>query len=130
VTRTKGLALAMYLGALLAGAAIALAADRVYTRGGRGPEGRPTRAGFYDQLKLTPAQRDSATAYMDARDKKFKALMEQWKTQLEPLRAAQDSIDAEWRQRLTQLLTSEQKAIYDQMQAERRGRGGRGGQGR
>lgn len=130
MTRTKGLAIAMYLGALLAGAAIALAADRVYTRGGRGPSGHPTRTGFFDQLQLTPAQRDSATAIFDASDKKYKALMEQWKTQLEPLRAAQDSIDAERRQRFTLLLTSEQKANYDQMQAERRGRGGRGGPSR
>jgi Spy/CpxP family protein refolding chaperone len=120
----------MYLGALLAGAAIALAADRVYQRGDRGPDARAPRTRFFDQLQLTPAQRDSATAFMDSRDKKYKALMETWKSQLEPLRAAQDSIDAEWRQRLTQLLTPEQKATYDQMQADRRARAGRGGQGR
>ena len=122
----------MYLGALLAGAAIALAADRVYSKAGRAPGGPPSRTSFFDQLNLTAAQRESATALMDDRAKRFKALMDQWKTQLEPLRAAQDSIDAEWRQRLTQLLTPEQKAIYDQMQAQRRERekAGRGGQSR
>ena len=130
MTRTKGLAVAMYLGAALAGAAIALAADRAYTPGDRGPAQRSPRIRFFDQLQLTPAQRDSATVLFDDRDRRFKALMDQWKAQLEPLRAAQDSVDTEWRQRLTQLLTPEQKATYDQMQAERRTRAGRGGQPR
>ncbi len=132
MTRTKGLAIAMYLGAALAGAAIALAADRAYSRGDRGQEQRSPRTRFFDQLQLSPAQRDSAAAVMDDRDRQFKALMEQWKVQLEPLRAAQDSVDTEYRRRMTQLLTSEQKAIYDQMQAARRERerAGRGGQPR
>jgi Spy/CpxP family protein refolding chaperone len=130
VSRTKGLAIAMYLGALLAGAAIALAADRVYTRSSQGPDGRTPRTRFFDELQLTPAQRDSATAIYDESEKRSKALYEQWKATLEPLRASQDSIMAERRQRFTRLLTSEQKAKYDQMQADRRGPGGRGGPGR
>jgi Spy/CpxP family protein refolding chaperone len=119
----------MYLGAALAGAAIALAADRAMGPKDRGPAGRSSRTWFFDQLKLTPAQRDSATVIIDDRDKKFKALMDTRKAILDPLRASQDSIDAEWRQRLTQLLTSEQKAIYEQMQQARRERerAGRGG---
>lgn len=130
MTRTKSLAIAMYIGALFAGAAIAIAADRVYTQRNRAPDARSPRVRFYDQLELTPTQRDSATKLMDDRDRQFKALMEQWKATLEPLRAKQDSIDAEWRRQLTQLLTPEQKAIYDQMQAARREREhqGRGGQ--
>lgn len=132
MTRTKGLAIAMYLGAVLAGAAIALAADRAYSRGGRGTDARPTRARFYDQLKLTAVQRDSASKLMDDRDRQFKALMEQWKVTLEPLRVQQDSVDVRWRRRFARLLTPEQKAIYDQMQATRRERerAGRGGQSR
>ena len=121
----------MYLGALLAGAAIALAADRAYTRKGEGPDGRPPRTRFFDDLGLSVAQRDSATLIFDEAGKKSKALMEQYKTVLEPLRAAQDSIETERRQRFSRLLTSEQKAKYDQMTADRsRGRGGRGGPGR
>jgi Spy/CpxP family protein refolding chaperone len=131
VTRTKGLAVAMYLGALLAGAAIALAADRAYTRKSGGPDGRSPRTWFFDELGLTPAQRDSANVIYDEAGKKSKALMEQYKTVLEPLGKARDSIETERRQRFSLLLTPEQKAKYDQMNADRaRGRGGRGGPGR
>jgi len=112
----------MYIGAALAGAAIALAADRAMVRGARGADSRSPRTRYFDQLMLTPAQRDSATAIFDDRDRKVKALMEGRKAVLDPIRAAQDSLDREWRQRFTQLLTPEQKAIYDQMQAERRRR--------
>jgi Spy/CpxP family protein refolding chaperone len=121
----------MYLGAALAGAAIALAADRSMARGARGADQRSPRTRFYDQLSLTPAQRDSAGKLMDDRDRKFKALWDQRKDVLEPIRLAQDSIDTEYRQRMTQLLTPEQKATYDQMQAERdRQRASRGGENR
>jgi hypothetical protein len=118
----------MYLGALLAGAAIALAADRVYSRSNRGPDARPPRTRFFDDIGLSPSQRDSASVIYDEAGKKSKALMEQYKAVLEPLRMAQDSIEAERRQRFSALLTPEQKAKYDQMMADRsRGRGGRGG---
>ena len=112
----------MYIGAALAGAAIALAADRAMARGASGTDSRSPRTRYFDQLKLTPPQRDSAVAIFDDRDRKVKALMEQQKAILDPLRAAQDSLDREWRQRFAQLLTPEQKAIYDQMQAARRER--------
>ena len=121
----------MYLGAALAGAAVALAADRMLPQhDGRPPYAQGGRTHFFDQLKLTPAQRDSATAIFDDRDKKFKAVMEQNKAVLEPVRAAQDSIVAEQRRRMTQLLTSEQKAIYEQMLQAQRERAGRGGERR
>ena len=130
MSRTKGLAIAMYLGAALAGAAIALAADRMNPPDRRPPDPREWRTRFFNQLKLTPVQRDSATAIFDDRDRKFKALREQHKAVLDPIRASQDSLDAEWRRHLTQLLTPEQKAIYDQMLQAQRDRAGRGGGGR
>ena len=117
----------MYLGAALAGAAIALAADRMMPVDRRPPDPRERRMRFFNQLKLTPAQRDSATVIYDDNNKRFKALMDQNKATLEPIRAAQDSISAETRRRMTQLLTSEQKAIYDQMLQARRDTAGRGG---
>ena len=133
MSRTKGLAIAMYLGAALAGAAIALAADRITPSASRAPSNDPRerRTRFFDQLHLSAAQRDSATIIFDDRDTRIHAVWEQHKAVLDPIRAEQDSIDAEWRQRLTRLLTPEQKAIYDQMQQARRertssGRGGRG----
>lgn len=116
----------MYLGAALAGGAIALAADRAIVHDTRGTDPRSSRDRFFDQLQLTPAQRDSATKLIEARDRRFKALMDERKAVLEPVRAAQDSISAEWRRNLTQLLTPEQKATYEKMRAARSGpqRGG------
>ncbi|MEA3245844.1 MAG: hypothetical protein U9Q74_06780 [Gemmatimonadota bacterium] len=122
MSRTKGLAIAMYLGAALAGAATALAVDRMTVRDARGVDQRSPRVRFFDQLQLTPAQRDSAAKLMDDRDRRFKALMDQRKVVLDPIRAAQDSIDADWRQQFIRLLTPGQKATYDQMQAARRER--------
>lgn len=119
MSRTKGLAIAMYLGAALAGAAIALAVDRAMVRDTRGVDPRNSRTRFFDQLRLTPAQRDSATKLFDARDRRFRALMDEWKAVLEPVRTAQDSIDAEWRRNLTQLLTPEQQTTYEKMRAAR-----------
>ena len=120
----------MYLGAALAGAAIALAADRMMPRTDARPDPREWRKRFFDQLKLTPPQRDSATVIYDDRDKKFKTLMDQHKAVLEPVRAAQDSIATESRQRMAHLLTSKQKAIFDQMLQAQRDRSGRGGERR
>lgn len=122
MSRTKGLAIAMYLGAALAGAATALAVDRMTVRNARGVDQRSPRVRFFDQLQLTAAQRDSAGKLMDDRDRRFKALMDERKAILDPIRAAQDSINAEWRRQFIQLLTPEQKATYDQMQAARRER--------
>lgn len=133
MTRTKGLAIAMYLGAALAGAATALAVDRATGgRDTRAADTRSPRTRYFDELKLTPQQRDSATAIFEDRDRRYRALMEQRKAILDPIRAAQDTIDTEWRQRFTRLLTPEQKAIYDQMQQARRERekASRGGERR
>lgn len=116
----------MYLGAALAGAAIALAADRALTRNTHGGDSRTSRDRFFDELRLTPAQRDSASKLIDARDRRFKALMDDRKVVLDPVRAAQDSINADWRRSLTLLLTPEQRATYEKMRAARSGppRGG------
>lgn len=116
----------MYMGAALAGAAIALAADRTLARDSRSSDPRTSRARFFDQLHMTQTQRDSATALIDARDRRFRALMDDRKAVLEPIRAAQDSINAEWRQNLMRLLTPEQKATYEKMRATHNS-GGRGG---
>lgn len=124
MSRTKSLALAMYLGAALAGGAVALAADRMTTSNSPAPapDQRNRRERFFEQLKLTASQRDSAAAIMDERNRKSKALYEQYKLVLDPVRAQQDTIFAEADHRLSRLLTPEQKAIYDQMQQNQRSR--------
>ena len=126
MSRSKGLAIAMYLAAALSGAALALAADRMMPERRRPTDPKERRARFFDQLKLTPAQRDSAAVIYDERDRRFKALMEQQKVVLDPIRAAQDSITNQTRERLLKVLTPEQKTIYDQMLQAQRERAGRG----
>ena len=52
--------------------------------------------------------------------------MEQQKVVLDPIRASQDSITNQTRERLLKVLTPEQKAIYEQMLQAQRERAGRG----
>ena len=120
MTRTKSLAIVFYLGAALAGAAVGVAAERVSVRNPSGPpDPHSFRRRFFDQLHLQGAQRDSATVIYDERDKKLQAVMEKYKASLDPMRAEQDSLLGEYRQRLSRLLTPEQQAIWDQMRRER-----------
>jgi hypothetical protein len=129
--RSKSLALAMYAGAALAGAAVALAAERMTGQRSAPAAQQSGRVRFFDQLRLTPAQRESASVLMDERDRRLRANVERFKAALDPFQAAQDSVFDEYRQRLSLLLTAEQKATYDSMrhaqtQRERAARGERG----
>ena len=110
MTRTKTVALAFYLGAALLGAAIGVAVDRLMVR--EQPhwyDRREMRTLLFDDLHLTPAQRDSATIIFDDRNRRDSVLTA-------PVRPAMDSATDQMRQRLLQLFTPEQKSIYDQMQ--------------
>ena len=118
MTRAKSLALAFYLGAALAGAAIGVAVDRSVFRMPQGSDQRTARSRFFNQLHLTSAQRDSATIIYDERDSKLKALMDSNRAVLAPWRAQSDSVFAESRRRLSMLLTPRQKAIYDQIRRD------------
>ncbi|MGH7654066.1 MAG: hypothetical protein ACREN6_05320 [Gemmatimonadaceae bacterium] len=112
MTRTKTVVLAFYLGAALAGAAIGVAVDRFVVR--EQPhwyDRHEMRTRFFDDLHLTPAQRDSATSIFDERNRRDSILTA-------PVRPAMDSASDRVRQRLLQLLTPEQKSIYDQMQRD------------
>lgn len=112
MTRTKSIALAFYLGAALAGAAIGVSVDRLAVRAQpRWYDRREMRTRLFDELHLTPVQRDSANLIFDDRNRRDSILMA-------PVRPATDSVNAQARQRLLQLLTPEQKSIYDQMQRD------------
>jgi len=116
MTRSKRMALAMYLGAALAGAAVGVAADRiVFRENSRWFDHKAMRQRTFDQLHLTPAQRDSANRIFDDRNHAQDSI-------LAPVRPLLDSASMTARARLTQLLTPEQKAIYDQMQRNRQQR--------
>jgi Spy/CpxP family protein refolding chaperone len=113
MTRSKSLALAFYFGAALAGAAIGVSVDRLVVQGQtKWWDQRAMRARLFDQLKLTPEQRESAGKIFDERNRKQDDI-------LAPVKPSLDSASVDARARLSQLLTSEQKAIYDQMQRER-----------
>jgi Spy/CpxP family protein refolding chaperone len=116
MTRSKSMALALYLGAALAGAAVGVAVDRiVFRENARWFDQKAMRQRTFDQLHLTPAQRDSANRIFDDRNHAQDSI-------LAPVRPLLDSASTMARARLTQLLTPEQKAIYDQMQRERQQR--------
>ena len=109
MARTKFVALAFYLVAALAGAAIGVSIDRLAVRAQpRWYNRREMRTKVFDELHLTPAQRDSASVIFDDRDRRDSILMV-------PVRPATDSVNAQARLRFTQLLTPEQKSIYDQL---------------
>ena len=112
MTRSKSIALAFYLGAALAGAAIGISVDRLVLQGQqKWWDQRAMRARLFDQLKLNREQRDSAGKILDERNRKQDAI-------LAPVKPSLDSASVEARARLSALLSSEQKAIYDQMQRE------------
>ena len=113
MTRSKSLALAFYLGAALAGAAIGISVDRVVVQNRtKWWDQRAMRARLFDQLKLTSEQRDSAGKILDDRNRKQDAI-------LAPVKPSLDAASVAARARLSALLTSEQRAIYDRMQRER-----------
>jgi hypothetical protein len=113
MTRTKSLALAFYLGAALAGAAIGISVDRLVVQSQtRWWDQTVMRRRTFDRLGLTVAQRDSATRIYDDRNHRQDSI-------LAPLRPALDSVSGEARQRIAKLLTPQQQTIYDQMQRER-----------
>jgi hypothetical protein len=116
MTRTKGLALAFYLAAAVAGAALGIAADRKL---------RPTligrvtvqemRARFANDLKLTAGQRASVDTILDARFRAESLLVD-------PMRPQLDSIRAVARGRISAILTPEQLRVYEQMQRDQKAR--------
>jgi len=113
MTRSKSLVIALYLGAAFAGAVVGIAVDRLVVRAQpRWWDQRAMRQRTFDQLKLTPEQREAAGKIFDERNRAQDSI-------LSPVRPSLDSAGTRARDQLSQLLTPEQKAIYDQMQRER-----------
>ncbi len=115
MTRTKGMAVAFYLAAIAAGAAIGVAVDRWALRERMVTEWSDPRVGrakLANDLKLDAAQRARLDSILDSRNRRYDELMA-------PLRPALDSVGASARQQIRDLLTPEQQTVYDQMQRER-----------
>jgi hypothetical protein len=88
MTRAKSLALAFYLGAALAGAALGISVDRMLVRPPQRFDQKTARTRFFDQLHLAGATRDSAAAILDTREAKLKSLMDSNKAMLAPFQQA------------------------------------------
>jgi Spy/CpxP family protein refolding chaperone len=113
--RTNGLALAFFVAAGVAGAALGVMGDRWLVRERlerQWQDPRAMRARLADDLGMTAAQRAGLDSVLDHRNQQYDSLMA-------PVRPGLDSLGAATRQRIRQLLTPEQQATYDQMLRER-----------
>jgi hypothetical protein len=115
MTRTKGWALAFYLGAVAAGAAVGVTVDRWMLRErlvNQWDDPRAMRVRLADELHLDASQRAALDTILDTRNKRYDELMA-------PMRPRLDSVSVLARQQIRDLLTPEQRSAYDQMQRER-----------
>lgn len=115
MTRTKGLALAFYLGAVAVGAAAGITVDRWVLREhlvNQWDDPRAMRVRLADELKLDASQRAKLDTILDTRNARYDELMA-------PMRPRLDSVSVLARERIRDLLTPEQRTAYDQMQRER-----------
>ena len=115
MTRSKGMALGFYLMAIAAGAAMGVTVDRWVLRErlvNEWADPRAMRSKLANDLNLDDAQRARLDTILDTRNRRFEDLMA-------PTRPLLDSVSAEARQQIRDLLTSEQQTVYDQMRRER-----------
>ena len=115
MTRTKGLAAAFYLTAVLVGAAIGVTVDRWivrerWTREMRDP--RAMRGRIAEELAFDSAQRAGLDSLLDTRNRRMDSLMA-------PVRPGIDSVSREAREAFDRLLTPEQRTKYEQWRRER-----------
>jgi len=115
MTRTKGMALAFYIVAMAAGAAVGVTVDRWVLRErlvNEWSDPRAMRTKLADDLRLDATQRVRLDSILDARNRRFEELMA-------PTRPLLDSVSANARQQIRDLLTPEQQTAYDQLRRER-----------
>lgn len=115
MTRTKGLAAAFYLTAVLVGAAIGVTVDRwilreSWTREMRDP--RAMRGRIAEALAFDSTQRAGLDSILDTRNRRMDSLMA-------PVRPGIDSVSREAREAFDRLLTPEQRTKYEQWRRER-----------
>ncbi len=115
MTRTKGLAAAFYLTAVVVGAAIGVTVDRwvlreSWTREMRDP--RAMRGRIAEELAFDSTQRAGLDSLLDTRNRRMDSLMA-------PVRPGIDSVSREAREAFDRLLTPEQRTKYEQWRRER-----------
>lgn len=106
-------AIAFLLGALLVGAVVGFAGDRVLRKDDFSIAAR--RSALYDDLDLKPAQRAAADSLFDARNCQFDAVFK-------PLQPTLDSIKAATRSQLNAVLTPDQRTRLDARRKEEQAR--------
>jgi len=116
MTRTKGIALAFYLAAAVAGGAIGVAVDRLLLPAATThASGSVLRERFAADLKLTASQRGAVDNILDARFRSESLLVV-------PIHPQLDSIRAEARLKISAVLTPAQRRVYEQMQRDQKAR--------
>jgi len=113
--RTNGYAIAFFIAVFAAGAATGVVTDRRLQRERmeqQWNDPRAMRTRLADDLSMDATQRAQLDTILDERNRQSELLMS-------PVRPQLDSLGNQTRQRIRQLLTSEQQATYDQMLRER-----------
>ncbi len=97
--RPKQQALMFLLGAVLVGGVLGFSAERVF--GGAPKHPQIGREAMYDDLGLSPQQRDQMDSVLDARQDQIQAL-------LRPIQPQLDSVKANARAQFRRILTADQ----------------------
>ncbi len=119
--RSKALAIAFYVGAVVIGGALGVAADRLVVGewlDNRTRDVSASRDRLSAELRLTSDQRARLDSIFDGARRADSTLMA-------PIRSQRDSLWGAARGHLRAMLTPEQQALYDEMQARDRSAGGR-----
>ena len=103
--RSKQQALMFLLGAVLVGGVLGFSAERVLG-GGHGERSWAQRNALYDDLELTPPQREAMDSLMDDRNRRVDSL-------LGPVKLQIDSIRAKTRAQFYTIFTPEQRAKFE-----------------
>ena len=110
--RSKHLALAFLLGAVLVGGALGFTADRMLVRDRLAParwySARAMRSKVAADLALTPAQRAQFDTILDQKHAQMNEV-------LTPVRARMDSVDDAARTRIRAILTDDPRRLFDDM---------------
>ena len=102
--RPKQQAIAFLLGAVLVGGVVGFSADRMFRRDEMSIAEK--RKAMYDDLDMTSAQRVAMDSLFDARNCQYDAIFR-------PIQPALDSLRTATRDKMNQILTTEQRAKLD-----------------
>jgi Spy/CpxP family protein refolding chaperone len=122
VQRSKLIAVAFYFGAVMIGAAVGIAVDRMVVREWLDRRARDPRAmhdRFASYLHLTAEQRASFDSILSAARRTDSTLMAPARALVTTLKPQQDSIRTARDSKIRALLTADQQKLFDERQAPR-----------